>query len=162
MIRRMNSRTSRSVAFVSLLGAILVGGLMAAPVKAQSNNPLDVLLAMMTALRTNVNALLSIAQTNVRITPVAPTISQEVGCYAVNVSAGPRTIRFEIHGRGEPDITTTTLAPGAIHLVDEFFDVSFAAYCKFVVMDGTRADIRGSIRVGPLSQLEPPLVLAAE
>jgi hypothetical protein len=165
----MSSRTSRSVAVASLLGAILIGGLMAGPVKAQSNNPLDALLAMMTSLQNSVNALqasmnasIAPAQANVRITPVLGSSSHDVSCTVVNVSASTRTIRIENIGVVvEPLVTTDPMSPGAIFAIIRP-DATGPFYCRFTVIDGTRTDIRGSIRVKSSASLEPGTVLAAE
>jgi len=168
MTRKMSTLRSRSVAFVSLLGAILFGGLMAGPVKAQSNNPLDALQTAIAALQTSVNALqasmnalIAPAQANVRITPLLESSSQDVSCSVVNVSASTRTIRIENLGVGEPLVSTDPIPPGAIFAIIRP-DTGGRFYCRFTVIDGTRADIRGSIGVKSSASLEPASALAAE
>jgi hypothetical protein len=170
MTRKMSSRTSRSVAVASLLGAILLGGLMAAPVKAQANNPLDVLLVMVTALRTSVNALqvsvnLLVAPTlaNVRITPplmVGP--DDYVECSMLNVSSSAHTVRIVVIGAVTPEDRTFELSPGEQNAALTQGTHGGLVYCKYTVINGTRADIRAALRIRPTSLDEPGLAVAAE
>jgi len=149
MTRKMSSRTSRSVAVVSLLGAILICGLMAAPVNAQSNNPLDVLLAAVSSLQRSVNLLVAPAQANMRISPHVNLGVDKVGsCDVVNVAASPRTIRFEYpvsDSSGELGSHTATIEPGRRLQVHASSGSTF--YCRFTVTDGTRTDIRAAVGV---------------
>ena len=169
MTQKMSSRTSRSVAVVSLLGAVLIGGLMAAPVRAQANNPLDVLLVMVTALRTSVNALqtsvnllIPPTETNVRITPpVLSTSDDTVRCTLFNASNSNRTIRRQIFGGDEEyDNTMIDVPPGFLSTVSLR---GFAlTYCKLTVINGTRADIRGTLQVSVIGGVEPGIAVVAE
>jgi hypothetical protein len=168
MTRKMSTLRPRSVAFVSLLGAILIGGLIAGPVRAQSNNPLDILTAMVTALQTSVNALqasmnalIAPAQTNVRITPVLLASFHNVGCPVVNVSTGTRMVRIENYASAPPFIQTATLTPGSIS-TPTVLDTAGPVYCKFIVIDGTRTDIRAAMHIRVSGGIEPGLAIAAE
>lgn len=140
-----------------LLGvALVVGPALARDTSAQSEGggPPAVLSILhdlqraLAGLQSSVDALGAPDQTNVRTTPplFAPggDFAAGVSCSAVNIADAPRTIRTEAIGLQFPIDQTFTLQPG-LTLVVSGFGRGSGAYCRFTVLDGTRADIRGSM-----------------
>ncbi len=87
---------------------------------------------------------------NERITP--PVNVAAAGdlssCLVVNVNAQPRTVHTQLmrfDGRISEDFGNITLQPGTSYGAGNSAGDYY--YCKFTVIDGTRADIRGSLSV---------------
>lgn len=151
--RKLGKRLS---AAFGLLGAIVI---FAATTSAQGGaNPVQAiqhaiveLQNAVNALQTSVNALSAPEQNNVRITPplFAPggAFAAPAGCIVLNVSDGARQIRFQIVGTEFPKDETITLGAGGT-MFQSALGRGGTVYCRFTVLDGTRADIRGSLTVG--------------
>ena len=167
---RKTYRRRLAVAAGGLAAAIVVVG---ATTNAQdSQNPIQSLFAAIAQLQNSVNAvqasldvLSAPDQHNVRITPPlfvpGGVAVQSAGCAVLNVSDVARQVRLQIVGTQFPVDDTTTLFPGGARFVSSLGRGS-TAYCKFTVLDGTRADIRGSLTVGAGITTPGSVTVAAE
>jgi hypothetical protein len=100
---------------------------------------MSVLLSMLTATAGRAAVLVS--------PPLVPEGKSFLDCYLVNVSDEPREVRIEVFSRDGEVIkfVETTLEPGEED-VARATSPEEPRYCKFIV-DGTRAEFRGSILV---------------
>ena len=99
------------------------------------------------ALHQGLDAQLAPMSVNFRWTPPAHATFDRVGCSVVNISAVQKTIHIELKksdGANEAD-ETVDVAPGASGGVGSDLPLWGAFHCKFTVIGGTRADIRGAL-----------------
>jgi hypothetical protein len=150
-----------SASTMALLVIMVAGYLMSERASAQRiPPPSDPVLAAVqevqrsiVGLQVNVNALqssldaqLSPLGVNFRWTPAARASADSVTCMVVNISDVEKTIHIEVKvrdGSTQRD-ATVIVAPGATNFVvvaPRFEDF----HCKFTVVNGTRADIRGTL-----------------
>jgi hypothetical protein len=157
------TKSAKTTAIAIMLGMMLIGGMVTVATKAQSNNPLELIMAALSSLQASINAVVAADQTNVRITAPVGLLnsSQNVRCIIINVSASPRTIHFELLGDIVPFIGDVTVQPGSTFNALKT-DPSGNVYCKLTVLDGTRTDIRGTLTVSADGALEPAVAMAAE
>ena len=147
-ISRLDSRR-RALAGVAIVGLIGTGSVVSGQQPAGGlPNIGEQILAALGALQASVDALGAVAESTVRTTP-AVFIEHTVRCTATNVSSEPRTIKIEtVSGLSGTVLATLNdpFAAGQAGTVS-FFDVAGGGtrYCRFTVLDGTRADIRGSL-----------------
>jgi hypothetical protein len=144
-----------------LVGAVVAGYLMTGQVSAQGSaesqgNPtilaavheiqhtLVNFQATLSELQTAIDALGTPAAGNVRWTPALNANSEAVTCAAFNVSDTPRKIRLELLGVGAGGLDETFEVAAGSTLAATKVVLGFV-HCKFTVVDGTIADIRGSI-----------------
>jgi hypothetical protein len=109
--------------------------------------------ATLAAIQTSLNALTPV-QSNVRTTPPILIAGQRGGCSVTNVGTSAHTVRvqaFRITSSGPNTLTFPELIAAADFLLPPgnadalFFNPPVFGYCKFTVLDGTRADIRAAI-----------------
>ena len=98
------------------------------------------------ALQSSIDAHVALGPVNFRWTPAANASYDVLECNVVNVSDVPKTIHIELkRGDGTNETQATVdVAPGAtsntgtLNRYGQF-------HCKFTVLNGTRADIRGTL-----------------
>ena len=161
----MNARTPNlkllSASMPAMLVIMVAGYLMSERASAQRIlPPSDPVLAAVqdvqrsiVGLQVNVNALqssldaqLAPMAVNFRWTPAVRAANDGVDCMVVNVSDVVKTIHIEVKvrdGSTERD-ATVDVAPGATSFV-AIAPRNFDFHCKFTVLNGTRADIRGTL-----------------
>jgi hypothetical protein len=150
-----------SASTMALLVITVAGYLMSERASAQRTPPpVDPVLAAVqdvqrsvVGLEVNVNALqnsvdaqLAPMGVNFRWTPAVRASNDSVDCMVVNVSNVEKTIHIEVKvrdGSTEGD-ATVIVAPGATNFV-AIAPRNFDYHCKFTVINGTRADIRGTL-----------------
>jgi len=152
-----------SASTMALLVVIVAGYLMSEPASAQRDTtpPSDPVLAAVenvqrsvVGLQVNLDALqsgldlqLAPMSVNFRWTPPANATFDRVSCSVVNISNVQKTIHIELKksdGTNEAE-ETVDVAPGAVQGVGPDFPRWGAFHCKFTVIGGTRADIRGAL-----------------
>jgi len=106
----------------------------------------------MNTLQTSVDSLVTAGQSNARFTPtVNISSSSDMNCQLVNISSATRTVRLQTISGGNGSIVSDTLIPLAAghSIANNSTSVSFGFtfYCKFMVVDGSRTDVRASIVV---------------
>jgi len=81
-----------------------------------------------------------------RWTPAVRASNDSVNCMVVNVSDVDKTIHIEVKVRDGSTLSdaTVNVAPGATSFV-AIAPRNFDFHCKFTVINGTRADIRGTL-----------------
>jgi archaellum component FlaF (FlaF/FlaG flagellin family) len=126
-------------------------------------------------IQTTLNALTPV-QSNVRVTPPMYILAQDALCMVTNVGTSAHTVRIEFIGIISAGINTGETQPHIFKTADRLLtpgngtSLPFTSgagdyYCKFTVLDGTRADIRAAIMqlkesIG--SALTTDVALAAE
>jgi hypothetical protein len=161
----MNARTPYlkllSASTMALLVILVAGYLMSEPASAQRTPPesdpvLDAVQQVqrsIAGLQVNLDALqqgldLQLAPMAVksRWTPAVFVAGAVPFCTVVNISDSPKSIRIELKrgnlGSNEVD-TTIEKGPGEVGWTGTGQSSSGPFYCKFTVLNGTRADIRG-------------------
>jgi hypothetical protein len=103
-----------------------------------------------------------VAKSTVRTTPDL-WISTTAVCMVRNVSGGPRTIKIELVNYSGAIIETDTslTAPGTTEVITGSDGESGPKSCRFTVLDGTRADIRGSLSIARANNALDSLVAVA-
>jgi hypothetical protein len=159
----MNARTPYlkllSASTMSLLVIMVAGYLMSERASAQRiPPPSDPVLAAVqevqrsiVGLQVNVDALQSsldarLAPSHFRWTPAVRASNDSVNCMVVNVSDVEKTIHIEVKvrdGSTQRD-AMVNVAPGASSFV-VIAPRNEDYHCKFTVLNGTRADIRGTL-----------------
>lgn len=99
------------------------------------------------ALQSGLDLQLAPMSVNFRWTPPASATFDNVGCSVVNISGVQRAIRIELKtGDGSNEAEETVdVAPGATSFVGSDGPRWGLFHCKFTVIGGTRADIRGAL-----------------
>jgi hypothetical protein len=158
----MKARTSYlkllSASTMGLLVIMVAGYLMSERASAQPGPPTNPVLAAIqelqqtivtlqnsvNALQASVDALGAPSQVNFRWTPAANVGNSRLECIVVNISDVQKTIHVELKNRDGSNETEATvdLAPGAASSAVNKIS-SGELHCKFTVISGTRADIRG-------------------
>lgn len=119
---------------------------------AQIDSSVQGISAIQIALATlqkSIDAISQESQVNTRLTPPVDVAPPDLAsCIATNVSAQPKNVQVQIvnlSGVVAENIPVGVLQPGTGggggNRTADFF------YCKFTVVDGTRADIRGAMTV---------------
>ena len=114
-------------------------------------------------IQNSLNSLSAAGDSNVRFTPLVTTFSPDVAsCLVVNVTNATRTVRIQ----------PITILGGVLsdHQADlpagvgqgESFVANGAVYCKFIVVDGSRTDIRGSLAISSTFSSDNKLSVPAE
>jgi hypothetical protein len=143
---------------MALLVTIVAGYLMSERASAQPGPPSNPVLAAIqemqqtivtlqnsvNALQASVDALGAPSQVNFRWTPAANVGNSRLECIVVNISDVQKTIHVELKNRDGSNETEAmvNLAPGAASSALNQIS-SGELHCKFTVIGGTRADIRG-------------------
>jgi hypothetical protein len=99
------------------------------------------------ALQSGLDVTLAPIAVNFRWTPPVNATLDRVGCVVVNVSGVQKTVHIELR-RGDGSNfaeETADVEPGEVQGVDSQTGQSGAFQCRFTVIGGTRADIRGSL-----------------
>ena len=99
------------------------------------------------ALQSGLDLQLAPMSVNFRWTPPADATFDTVGCSVVNISGVQKTIHVELKksdGTNEAE-ETADVAPGATAFVGSDGPRWGLFHCKFTVIGGTRADIRGAL-----------------
>ena len=119
-----------------------VGGIV---VMAQGQNPLEQIERALQELQQSVDALG--ASSNIAVTPALRLNNDLIACKAVNVADTNRDVRLQlINFLGEVVFEETrSVVPGGIGTLSASFFGSH--YCRFTVLNGTKADIRGSFEI---------------
>jgi hypothetical protein len=112
----------------------------------------DAIASQLTALQTSVNALSAPNQTNIRFTPPLIVSSSNVAaCFSVNITDVTRTVQIQVlsdSGTVIDDSGNVTLAAGHTWIISVFgSSLGETVYCKFTVVDGSRADIRAALGI---------------
>jgi hypothetical protein len=138
---------------VALAAVLLLGGGTA--VLAQgAPGAYEQLLAALVSLQQSVNAIGKVS--NVAVTPMVVVGQGDIGCFWVNVASAPRTVEIQLISG--PDGTVVFEHPAPVPIdpgkrmgigVNAPRDFSGHAYCRFTVVDGTKADIRANLTVTP-------------
>ena len=111
---------------------------------------IDALKTALAALQGSVDALGQGSNVNTRFTPPVDVaaVGDLASCTAINVSSQPKSIQvqiFDSFGAVAENFPASVVPPGRIvgggNRAGDFY------YCKFTVIDGTKADIRGSMTV---------------
>ena len=111
---------------------------------------IDALKTALAALQGSVDALGQGSQVNTRFTPPVDVaaVGDLASCTAINVSSQPKSIQVQIFnsfGTVAENFPASVVPPGRIvgggNRGGDFY------YCKFTVVDGTKADIRGGMTV---------------
>jgi hypothetical protein len=98
------------------------------------------------ALQQGLDAQLAPMAVKSRWTPAVRALNDDVICMVVNISDVEKSIHIEVKaddGSTRKD-EVVNVAPGATNLVVTRVP-NFGFYCKFTVINGTRADIRGTL-----------------
>jgi hypothetical protein len=151
-----------SVSTMALLVIMVAGYLMSERASAQRDTtpPSDPVLAAvqevqrsilglqvnLNALQSSLDAQLAPMGVNFRWTPAVRASADSVTCMVVNISDVEKTILIEVKvrdGSTQRD-AMVNVAPGATSFV-VIAPRSGDFHCKFTVLNGTRADIRGTL-----------------
>lgn len=169
----MNARTPYlkllSASTMALLVILVAGYLMSERASAQrlpqpSDPVLDAVQQVqrsIVGLQVNLDALqqgldlqLAPLGVNVRFTPAFDGFDLGAGCKVVNVGDVSKRIHQELISDGEVVIETTLdLDPGAVSSFSLGQRRTGGFFCKFTVLNGTRADIRGALIINAGGQL---------
>ena len=136
---------------IALAAALLIGGGTA--VLAQgAPGVFEQLLAALVSLQQSVNAIGAVS--NVAVTPMVQVGQGDIGCYWVNVASAPRTVEIQLINAPVGTVVFEHPNPVPIDpgkrmgiIVVAPRDFTGQAYCKFTVVDGTKADIRANLTV---------------
>jgi len=101
------------------------------------------------AIQASIDAIAQGASVNTRFTPPVDIASPDLAsCVGINVSSQPKTIQVQIINllgvvaeNFPPVLVQPGRGAGGGNRSGDFY------YCKFTVLDGTKADIRGSMSV---------------
>ena len=98
------------------------------------------------ALQSSLDAQLAPIGVNFRWTPAVRASNDSVNCMVVNISGVEKTIHIEVKVRDGSTLrdAMVNVAPGATSFV-AIAPRNFDFHCKFTVINGTRADIRGTL-----------------
>jgi hypothetical protein len=158
-MRRTATRIGLSVALA--LG-LVISGVGATAVMAQgAPAAFEQILSALGLLQTSVNNLQQSvnalgASNSFLFTPVVIVESGIMDCNHVNVTSTDRHILTQLINANTGAVVvesagTTATAPGRSRGVGIFVPGAFSgtAYCKFTVLDGTKADIRANLALTP-------------
>jgi hypothetical protein len=132
-----------------LLGIVVIGSLTIGETSAwgqSGSNP--TIAAALQEIRTALENLTSTEQANVRTTPPMSTGSGAqslLTCSVVNAASVNRRVRIRSVGNPNPLDTTQALAPNQSLSIVVLTVAGSNVHCTFTVLNGTRADIRGSM-----------------
>lgn len=168
------------VAFTALLAVGFSGTTYAQPPSNPSivsaikdlQTTINNLSIQVAALQDTVNTLSAPSQSAVRFTPVVTVVPRSgsssaiAACKVVNVSGATIKVQLQLIGQDQStgvltvqaDSHEVTLQPGHTGNAAAFIG-TMEAYCRFAVIEGSRADIRGSMLSGLDTQF---LVVEAE
>lgn len=150
------TRIGRSVALA--LGLMITGVGATAAMAQGAPGAFEQFLAALAQLQTSVNSVQQSvnalgASSNVRFTPAVAVFSGTIVCTFVNVTNAARQVHLQlINQEGNVVIErggTPATEAGEINAVAVVAPAQFGgyAYCKFTVLDGTKADIRANLHV---------------
>lgn len=151
-MRRIPTRIGRTVALA--LG-LVISGVGATTAMAQGvPGAFEQILAALGQLQTSINALS--ASDNFRFTPVVIVESGIMDCNHVNITNADRHVLTQLINANTGAVVVESsganvTAPGRARGVGVFVPGAFSgtAYCKFTVLDGTKADIRADLTLTP-------------
>jgi hypothetical protein len=154
----MQRRTLRVPFRVALAAALLIAGGGTAVLAQGAPGAYEQLLAALVSLQRSVNAIQESVNaigtvSNVAVTPMVQVGGDDVFCHWVNAASAPRTVEIQLFNAPfgtlifeHPD--PVPIDPGkrmGIGVPGHIGQV----YCKFTVVDGTKADIRANLTVTP-------------
>lgn len=158
-MKRIQPYTGKIVA--SAFAAILCS-VASAPVSAQAmSSPVQDLIDSFHDLQSDIAALQSSVDSlgtvgNVAVTPPVIVKSGILDCIAINAADTDRNIAVDIvnAGTGASIVSVPGLGstqPGRVTGIGLFSPSAFSgfAFCRFTVLNGTKADIRGSVLLTP-------------
>ena len=142
----------RHPVMVAVLMSILVAGAASAAPTQGVPQQLTEIQQNITDLQNSVNNIIPPDQSNVRFTPpIFIPSGQFVGCQVVNVTSVNQKVRVDmLNGDGGVVVSQThdPLPPGAVKrlpAVSPGLGLVNAFWCRFIVVDASRAAIRASI-----------------